>query len=90
MAVNMLRITSRRAISTSCQRSSGITVYADRLDYPAPPCRFVTEADLTSDMQALKTKEGGDWKELSLDEKVACEYTTTPDPVQSFLKRGLR
>ncbi|XP_071786074.1 cytochrome c oxidase subunit 4 isoform 1, mitochondrial-like [Asterias amurensis] len=71
MAANMLRITSRRAISTSCQRSSGITVYADRLDYPAPPCRFVTEADLTSDMQALKTKEGGDWKELSLDEKVA-------------------
>jgi len=71
MAASMLRITSRSFISTACRRSAGTAVYADRLDYPAPPCRFVQDSDLSSDMQSLKAKEQGDWKDLSLEEKKA-------------------
>jgi len=67
----MLRITSRRLATSACVRSTSTLPYADRLDYPAPPCRFVQDTDLSSDMQALKTKEQGDWKSLSLDEKKA-------------------
>ncbi|XP_038044678.1 cytochrome c oxidase subunit 4 isoform 1, mitochondrial-like isoform X1 [Patiria miniata] len=71
MAVNMLRVTSRRFVASACQRSSSTLAYADRLDYPAPPCRFVDDVDLSADMQSLKAKEQGDWKSLSVDEKRA-------------------
>eukprot|EP00057_Strongylocentrotus_purpuratus_P012721 XP_011667195.1 PREDICTED: cytochrome c oxidase subunit 4 isoform 1, mitochondrial-like [Strongylocentrotus purpuratus] len=43
--------------------------YADRLDYPAPYCRFVQEAELSAEMQALKVKERGDWKALTQADK---------------------
>lgn len=47
---------------------NGSTVYADRLDYPMPPIRF---KENTPDVLALREKEKGDWKKLSIEEKKA-------------------
>lgn len=47
---------------------NGQTVYADRLDYPFPAIRF---KENTPDVLALREKEKGDWKKLSIEEKKA-------------------
>lgn len=47
---------------------NGITAYADRVDYPMPPIRF---KENTPDVLALREKEKGDWKKLSIEEKKA-------------------
>lgn len=45
---------------------NGSATYIDKEDYPAPAIRF---QENNSDILALRTKEQGDWKNLSLDEK---------------------
>lgn len=47
---------------------NGLPVYADRVDYPMPAIRF---KEPTPDVLALREKEKGDWKKLSLQEKKA-------------------
>ncbi|XP_071487516.1 cytochrome c oxidase subunit 4 isoform 1, mitochondrial-like [Diadema antillarum] len=74
MAANLLRFGSRRLasnVSKTPKRNFHDKLYADRLDYPAPNCRYMKEADLTADMQALKAKEMGDWSALTVQEKKA-------------------
>jgi len=67
------RFGSRRLASVSMIQSRSIhdKLYVDRLDFPAPNCRFVQETDISADMQALKVKERGDWTSLSSAEKKA-------------------
>lgn len=45
---------------------NGEPTYGDRWDYPFPPIRF---KENTPDILALREKEKGDWKKLSLAEK---------------------
>jgi len=45
---------------------SGEPAYADRLDYPFPAIRF---RKMDAEFKALRQKEKGDWKNLSLEEK---------------------
>lgn len=45
---------------------SGEYSYADRMDFPCPAIRF---REVKGDLTALKEKEKGDWKKLSVDEK---------------------
>jgi len=40
--------------------------YLDRMDYPCPAIRFKA---VGADLAPLKTKEKGDWKQLTMDEK---------------------
>ncbi|XP_049537144.1 cytochrome c oxidase subunit 4 isoform 1, mitochondrial [Anopheles darlingi] len=47
---------------------NGMPVYADRVDYPMPAIRF---KEPTRDVLALREKEKGDWKKLSVQEKKA-------------------
>lgn len=47
---------------------SGEPVYYDRVDYPFPAIRW---QEPTPQIQALRQKEKGDWKKLSIDEKKA-------------------
>uniref|UniRef100_A0A6B2E8N0 Cytochrome c oxidase subunit 4 n=1 Tax=Phlebotomus kandelakii TaxID=1109342 RepID=A0A6B2E8N0_9DIPT len=47
---------------------SGEPVYEDRVDYPMPAIRY---KEPTPELQALREKEKGDWKKLSIDEKKA-------------------
>lgn len=47
---------------------NGQPVYVDRLDYPLPGIRF---KENTPDVLALREKEKGDWKKLSIEEKKA-------------------
>jgi len=47
---------------------NGQSTYADRIDYPMPPIRF---KENTPDVLALREKEKGDWKKLSIEEKKA-------------------
>ncbi|XP_058449779.1 cytochrome c oxidase subunit 4 isoform 1, mitochondrial-like [Malaya genurostris] len=47
---------------------NGLPVYADRVDFPMPPIRF---KEPTPDILALREKEKGDWKKLSIQEKKA-------------------
>ena len=42
--------------------------YIDRIDYPMPAIRF---RENTAESKALREKEKGDWKKLTLDEKKA-------------------
>jgi cytochrome c oxidase subunit 4 len=42
--------------------------YADRADFPMPAIRF---KEATPDVLALREKEKGDWKKLSMEEKKA-------------------
>lgn len=42
--------------------------YVDRVDFPLPAIRF---KENTPDIQALREKEKGDWRKLSLEEKKA-------------------
>ncbi|XP_076249373.1 cytochrome c oxidase subunit 4 isoform 1, mitochondrial [Calliopsis andreniformis] len=48
--------------------SNGEITYLDRTDYPMPAVRFKAN---TSDVMALREKEKGDWKKLSIEEKKA-------------------
>jgi len=47
---------------------NGEPIYADRVDYPMPAIRF---KENTPDVLALREKEKGDWKKLSVQEKKA-------------------
>lgn len=47
--------------------------YIDRLDFPMPAIRF---KEPTADILALREKEKGDWKKLSMDEKKACKKSS--------------
>ncbi|XP_046740044.1 cytochrome c oxidase subunit 4 isoform 1, mitochondrial-like [Diprion similis] len=51
-----------------CYGVNGDPNYIDRVDYPMPAIRF---REPTADIQALREKERGDWKKLSIDEKKA-------------------
>ncbi|XP_017056702.1 cytochrome c oxidase subunit 4 isoform 1, mitochondrial [Drosophila ficusphila] len=44
---------------------NGTACYADRVDYPLPAVRF---REPTNEINALRTKEQGDWKKLSKEE----------------------
>lgn len=44
---------------------NGTACYADRADYPMPAVRF---REATNEINALRTKEKGDWKKLSQPE----------------------
>lgn len=72
MAANLLRLSSRRVVGTLARREMS-TAYVDRLDYPAPPVRYVEDASLTDESKALREKERGDWSSLSAEEKKACK-----------------
>nr|XP_033333796.1 cytochrome c oxidase subunit 4 isoform 1, mitochondrial-like [Megalopta genalis] len=45
---------------------NGQETYMDRVDYPMPAIRFKAN---TPDVMALREKEKGDWKNLSIEEK---------------------
>ncbi|XP_076296063.1 cytochrome c oxidase subunit 4 isoform 1, mitochondrial [Lasioglossum baleicum] len=45
---------------------NGEETYMDRCDYPLPAIRFKAN---TPDIMALREKEKGDWKKLSIEEK---------------------
>jgi cytochrome c oxidase subunit 4 len=47
---------------------NGLPIYVDNPDFPAPAVRF---AENTPEVVALRTKEKGSWKELTLEEKKA-------------------
>lgn len=47
---------------------NGLPIYHDRVDYPMPAIRW---KENTSDVKALREKEKGDWKKLSMQEKKA-------------------
>ncbi|XP_076646400.1 cytochrome c oxidase subunit 4 isoform 1, mitochondrial [Halictus rubicundus] len=47
---------------------NGEESYMDRIDYPLPAIRFKAN---TPDIMALREKEKGDWKKLSIEEKKA-------------------
>ncbi|XP_011667242.1 cytochrome c oxidase subunit 4 isoform 1, mitochondrial [Strongylocentrotus purpuratus] len=69
---SLMRLSVRRvasSVSRTPKRNFHDKLYADRLDYPAPNCRFVQEAELSAEMQALKVKERGDWKALTQADK---------------------
>ncbi|XP_072024740.1 cytochrome c oxidase subunit 4 isoform 1, mitochondrial-like [Amphiura filiformis] len=69
MAFNLLRMGQRRFISTSCRRRFLDRTYEDRVELPAPRVRFVEDAELGTEMKALRAKEAGDWKALSVADK---------------------
>ncbi|KAG7197658.1 hypothetical protein KM043_016479 [Ampulex compressa] len=47
---------------------NGVANYMDRFDFPMPAIRF---KENTPDIMALREKEKGDWKKLSIEEKKA-------------------
>lgn len=47
---------------------NGTLSYIDRMDYPMPAVRFRAN---TPDVLALREKEKGDWKKLTIEEKKA-------------------
>jgi len=47
---------------------NGENSYADRVDFPMPAIRFREDV---GEVKALREKEKGDWKKLSIDEKKA-------------------
>ena len=49
---------------------NGKPIYIDCLHYPCPAIRF---KENTADVMALREKEKGDWKALTIDEKKACK-----------------
>jgi len=49
---------------------NGNPVYIDREEWPAPAVRF---KENTAEVQALRAKEQGDWKALTLEEKKGCK-----------------
>ena len=49
---------------------NGNPTYIDREEWPAPAVRF---KENTTEVEALRVKEKGDWKLLTLDEKKECK-----------------
>lgn len=49
---------------------NGVPEYMDRPEFPCPPVRF---GENSKEVLALREKEKGDWKSLSLDEKKKCK-----------------
>ncbi|XP_059474377.1 cytochrome c oxidase subunit 4 isoform 1, mitochondrial [Neocloeon triangulifer] len=85
MANRLLSLTARQAskLQKACMSSvvsktgnrevvgygfNGQINYADRVDFPMPAVRFLEN---TPDILALREKEKGDWKKLSVEEKKA-------------------
>lgn len=58
-----IRIGNREVVGPS---ASGIDEYYDRVDYPCPPIRYKVS---TPEIAALREKEKGSWKALTIDEK---------------------
>uniref|UniRef100_A0A6G1SAG6 Cytochrome c oxidase subunit 4 n=1 Tax=Aceria tosichella TaxID=561515 RepID=A0A6G1SAG6_9ACAR len=58
-----LRIGNREVVGPSV---TGMDDYFDRVDQPCPPIRFKEPSD---EINALREKEKGSWKNLSIDEK---------------------
>jgi len=65
----MLRMGQRRFLSTTTRRRFLDRVYEDRIEHPAPKVKFLEDFELSSEMKALRLKEAGDWKVLSVAEK---------------------
>ena len=53
---------------------NGNPTYIDREEWPAPAVRF---KENTTEVEALRVKEKGDWKLLTLDEKKECKLSPT-------------
>lgn len=49
---------------------NGMPTYQDREDFPCPAIRF---RESTAEIVALREKELGDWKSLSMEDKKACK-----------------
>nr|BAN21435.1 cytochrome c oxidase subunit iv [Riptortus pedestris] len=65
VAVDVSKIGAREIVGFGL---NGQPNYVDRVDFPLPAIRFRPE---TPDIKALREKEKGDWKQLSLAEKKA-------------------
>ncbi len=52
---------------------NGNPMYMDREEFPAPAIRFKAN---TADILALREKEKGDWKTLSIEDKKACKFSS--------------
>ena len=50
--------------------TNGSYEYFDRMDFPYPSIRF---REVKGDLIPIKEKEKGDWKNLTIEEKKACE-----------------
>lgn len=61
-------IGSREVVGYGC---NGSYDYFDRMDLPYPAIRF---KEVKGDLVDIKEKEKGDWKNLTVDEKKACQY----------------
>ena len=59
---------------------NGNPTYIDREEWPAPAIRF---KENTADVEALRQKEKGDWKKLTLDEKKGCKYSAHNNNLRS-------
>jgi len=51
---------------------NGLPTYVDRCEFPFPSIRF---KETTPEILALREKEKGDWKKLSVEEKKAREFS---------------
>lgn len=58
-----IKIGNREVVGPS---ASGVEHYYDRIDQPCPPIRF---KEPTAEMSALREKEKGSWKNLTVEEK---------------------
>lgn len=63
LPLHRYRIGHREVVGPS---QSGIDEYFDRIDVPNPPIRW---KEPTPESQALREKEKGDWKSLSIEDK---------------------
>lgn len=50
---------------------NGTASYADREEFPCPAIRF---KENTPEVMALREKEKGDWKKITLEDKKACKF----------------
>ena len=60
---------------------NGLPTYVDRCEFPFPSIRF---KETTPEILALREKEKGDWKKLTIEEKKACEFAVINICVFSF------
>ncbi|XP_029048462.1 cytochrome c oxidase subunit 4 isoform 1, mitochondrial-like [Osmia bicornis bicornis] len=61
---------------------NGEPTYLDRVDFPMPAIRFKAN---TPDVMALREKEKGDWKKLSIEEKKALYRASYRQTFSEFL-----
>ncbi|XP_076062983.1 cytochrome c oxidase subunit 4 isoform 1, mitochondrial-like isoform X2 [Oratosquilla oratoria] len=64
-ASTLAKIGNRQVVGFGC---NGEPAYYDRIDFPMPAIRFKED---TPDVLALREKEKGDWKKLTIEEKKA-------------------